>query len=137
MKNKKGEKTKRVNNFSTGKETGGDKEEPPSLSLVIEREVYPWQKLPLYKNIPPEVFLDWRWQIKNMIKNPSHLFEAFPYLNSEEKENVKRVHRIYPLLISPYYLSLIDPFDPDDPVKKQAIPVIDELLDYKGERDPP
>jgi len=136
MENKRIEKTKKMESLFPGKETGGDKEEPPSLSLIIKREVYPWQRFPLYEDIPPQVFLDWRWQIKNMIRTPSHLFEAFPYLSSEEKENVKRVHRVYPLLISPYYLSLINPDDPDDPIKKQVIPVIDELFDYKGIRDP-
>ncbi len=28
----------------------------------------------------------------------------------------------YPLSVTPYYLSLIDPADPDDPIRKQAVP---------------
>lgn len=137
MEKQKREKVKKDNKVSSGsKGTGGDLEEPPSLTLLIKDKIYPWQYLPLYENISPDEFLDWRWQIKNMIRTPEHLFIAFPYLTDEEKENIKKVSRFYPLLISPYYLSLIDPLDPEDPIKKQAIPTIDELFDETGVRDP-
>ncbi|MEE2644412.1 MAG: KamA family radical SAM protein, partial [Myxococcota bacterium] len=43
----------------------------------------------------------------------------------------------YELLVNRYYLSLIDPEDPDCPIRKQAIPALEELVVTPGElRDP-
>jgi lysine 2,3-aminomutase len=43
----------------------------------------------------------------------------------------------YPLSITPYYLSLINPDDPDDPIKKQVIPLILEItMGMMGREDP-
>ncbi len=43
----------------------------------------------------------------------------------------------YPLSITPYYLSLIDPDDPDDPIRKQAIPsVLEMTMGTIGLEDP-
>ena len=43
----------------------------------------------------------------------------------------------YPLAITPYYLSLINPDDPDDPIRKQAIPSIEEIsMGEMGMEDP-
>ncbi len=114
--------------------SSSEKEEPPSITTI--QKVYFWQKLRLYENVSPDEFLDYRWQIKNMIRTPEQLFQSFPFLTEEEKKNIEAVARIYPILISPYYLSLIDPYDPNDPIKKQAIPTIDELFDTENVYDP-
>ena len=34
--------------------------------------------------------------------------------------------------ITPYFVSLIDPDDPDDPVRKQVIPTADEIVPFTG-----
>lgn len=39
--------------------------------------------------------------------------------------------------ITPYYLSLIDPTNPNDPIRKQAIPTSNELLKGKADLDDP
>ena len=134
MENKKGAKD--MKNMWGGDlfSSSNEKEEPPSLTLIEKK--YFWQKIPLYENVSPDEFLDWKWQIKNMIRTPLDLFKAFPFLTDEERKNIELVSKKYPILISPYYLSLIDPFDPNDPIKKQAIPSIDELLDKEGFYDP-
>ena len=127
MEIKKEEKTK---------DTLRGDEPPPSSILLKKEEKYFWQKLPLYQDIPPEVFYDYKWQIRNLIRTPEQLFVAFPFLTEKEKRDIRLVARKFTILISPYYLSLIDPDDPNDPIRKQAIPTIDELHDLKGVRDP-
>ncbi len=42
----------------------------------------------------------------------------------------------YPFLANDYYLSLIDPSDPDDPVRRQLFPDRAELADEESEFDP-
>ena len=39
-----------------------------------------------------------------------------------ERERVRRAALAFPLAVTPYYLSLIDPADPDDPIRKMVVP---------------
>ena len=48
-------------------------------------------------------------------------------LSPDEKEQLKQVTQIHPMRISPYYLSLIDWNDPDDPIRKMAVPSLEEF----------
>jgi lysine 2,3-aminomutase len=48
-------------------------------------------------------------------------------LSPDETEKLKQVVQIHPMRVSPYYLSLIDWTDPDDPIRKMAIPSLEEL----------
>jgi len=72
---------------------------------------------------------DWRWQLKNCIKDlPT--FETL--LNIELPEDLRRnfnsIIEKFPMSITPYYLSLIKTDDlENDPVFKQSFPVINEL----------
>ncbi len=78
---------------------------------------------------------NWRWQLKNRISTPEILKEILP-IDKQELEEIRETGSKYRWAISPYYLSLIDPDDPDDPVKRQSIPTINELLDQEGYDDP-
>ncbi|MBN1245370.1 KamA family radical SAM protein [Candidatus Bathyarchaeota archaeon] len=48
-------------------------------------------------------------------------------LSPDETEQLKQVTQIHPMRISPYYLSLINWNDPDDPIRKMAVPSREEL----------
>ena len=48
-------------------------------------------------------------------------------LSPEETEQMKQVAKIHPMRVSPYYLSLIDRNDPNDPIRKMAVPSVEEL----------
>lgn len=48
-------------------------------------------------------------------------------LSPDEIEQLKQVTQIHPMLVSPYYLSLINWDDPDDPIRKMSIPSREEL----------
>jgi lysine 2,3-aminomutase len=48
-------------------------------------------------------------------------------LSSKEKEQLRQVIKIHPMRISPYYMSLINWNDPNDPIKKMAVPSLEEL----------
>jgi KamA family protein len=82
-----------------------------------------------------------RWQDK-LGNNVTTLEELKEYidLSAEEEEKLQEVIDIHPMSISRYYLSLIDPTDPDDPIRKMAIPTVNELdetgsYDTSGEQD--
>jgi glutamate 2,3-aminomutase len=77
----------------------------------------------------------WRWQLKNRITTSAVLKELLP-LEKTELEEIEKTGSLYRWAVSPYYLSLIDPDNPDDPVKKQCIPSICEYEDKGGYDDP-
>ncbi|MFH0993322.1 MAG: glutamate 2,3-aminomutase [bacterium] len=83
----------------------------------------------------PAAWNDWRWQLKNRITDAAGLARFLP-LTRQERHDIERVEQVYRFAISPHYMSLIDPDDPADPIRRQAIPSILELDDLTGEVDP-
>ena len=75
----------------------------------------------LFPNATDEQWNDWKWQVKNRIETFDQLRQYIP-LTATEEEGVKKALSTFRMAITPYYLSLIDPNDPNDPVRKQAVP---------------
>ena len=77
------------------------------------------------KNFFPDVtdnqWDDWKWQIKNRITDLEKLKKHLQ-LTPEEEHGVQEALKTLRMAITPYYLSLINPNDPNCPVRKQAIP---------------
>ncbi|MGH4050304.1 MAG: lysine 2,3-aminomutase [Clostridium sp.] len=84
------------------------------------------RRLELFKNITDEQWNDWEWQVKNRIETVKELKKYIP-LTVEEEEGAEKCLQTLRMAITPYYLSLIDPNDPYDPIRKQAIPTALEL----------
>ena len=63
--------------------------------------------------------------LKNCIRE---IDEVLPVLGitGEEADTLRKVAERYPISIPPYYLSLIDSSDPEDPVRKLCIPSVSE-----------
>ncbi|MCK5624850.1 KamA family radical SAM protein [Candidatus Pacearchaeota archaeon] len=55
-------------------------------------------------------------------------------LSKDEEKVIKEIHKIHPMKITKYYLSLINPKDEKDPIKKMIIPSKGEL-DLEGDYD--
>lgn len=77
---------------------------------------------------------DYKWQLANRFTSVED-FEDVISLSQEEKKQIADVGKSYRYAISPYYLSLVDPDDPECPVKRQSVPSAEEL-DERGELDP-
>ena len=75
----------------------------------------------LFPNVTDEQWNDWKWQVKNRIETLEEL-NKYIKLTEEEQEGVRKSLQTLRMAITPYYLSLIDPNDPNDPVRRQAIP---------------
>ncbi|MCK4371251.1 MAG: lysine 2,3-aminomutase [Candidatus Lokiarchaeota archaeon] len=88
----------------------------------------------LFGHINDEDWNDWHWQVKNRITT---LEELKNYITLNKEEDDIRILQEYRMAITPYYLSLIDPDDPYDPIRKQAIPTIHELERYSGDLEDP
>ncbi|NLN62483.1 MAG: KamA family radical SAM protein [Myxococcales bacterium] len=66
----------------------------------------------------------WRWQLTHAIARLEDLPPQYaPLLNSASPAACD----LFPFAITPYYLSLIDPQDPRDPIARQCLPTAEEL----------
>lgn len=79
---------------------------------------------------------DWRWQLRNRIKNLADLERVFT-LSADERSAVGRHNGSLPVGITPYYASLFDAENAADPLRRTHIPVGDEYLRTPGEADDP
>ncbi|MDV2990084.1 MAG: KamA family radical SAM protein [Dehalogenimonas sp.] len=116
-----------------------DEAEPPSLPSVSPEE--PPLKVPvlnrhkLFPDVSDAEWNDWRWHFRNRVTTVEALSRFLP-LSVKERTRLKLVSARYPLAITPYYLSLVNPADPHDPIRRQAVPCVQELTDTAGREDP-
>ena len=80
----------------------------------------------MFADVTDEQWNDWKWQVKNRIETLDQL-KKYIALTPEEEEGVRESLKTLRMAITPYYLSLINPDDPHDPIRKQSIPTGAEL----------
>ncbi len=92
---------------------------------------------PLWHDVPLELWNDWRWQSQNAIRTVDQLTELLPF-SEIEIAALRNLAAEYKMAIPPYYFSLIDPNDPDDPIRLQSVASPLELRGAAGtEEDDP
>src|ERR1700719_4896504 len=78
-----------------------------------------------WPNVDPELWNDWKWQLKNRITNLQQLEQKIT-LAQEERAGVILSGNKLALAITPHFFNLIDPEDPNCPLRRQVIPRIEE-----------
>ena len=79
------------------------------------------------------VELQWQDELNNNVTTLQELKEYID-LDAAEEKKLQKVIDEHPMSIPRYYLSLIDPADPNDPIRKMAVPSTEEL-DLEGSYD--
>lgn len=79
---------------------------------------------------------DWRWQNRNRIRTLQELSRII-HLSDGEKLAIERHNGPLPVGITPYYASLLDADDAQQPLRKTVVPVLDEYNKSTGEADDP
>lgn len=88
------------------------------------------------KNVTAEDWNSWRWQFANRIRTLPSLASAQDHIALSNSPYTHVVHR-YPLAITPYYFSLMDASDPNDPIRLQSFPDPQEIhYSLGGTADP-
>ncbi|KAB2952690.1 lysine 2,3-aminomutase [Heliorestis acidaminivorans] len=95
-----------------------------------------YQDIPRWRDITEEQWNDWQWQLQNRIETVEELSEIIN-LKESEKKGIRRSLDRLRMAITPYYALLMDPDDPDDPIRKQAVPLSLELRDGNADLDDP
>jgi lysine 2,3-aminomutase len=90
----------------------------------------------LFKDVSPVEWNDWHWQIRHSITTIGEL-ESMLTLSEDERSALKGDGSAFPLAITPYYASLLDPDDPLQPLRRTVIPVTAEKVRNQGEYEDP
>jgi lysine 2,3-aminomutase len=87
-----------------------------------------------------EPFLDqwenWVWQLQNSIVSVEQL-AGLLRISETECTMLRETTQKYPMAITPYYWSLIDFADPEDPIRKQCFPSYEEVCCHVSGTDDP
>jgi len=86
----------------------------------------------LFGSVSDENWNDWKWQTSNRIKTAKDL-KKYINLTKDEEETILNILGHLRMAITPYYLTLIDPSNPDCPIRQQAIPFGSELIVGKND----
>ena len=103
-------------------------DEPPPTSPGPESPRHPF-----WKDVSQAQWNDWRWQVANRVNSLSDLAQII-YLTPEEIEGLSAENK-FRVDITPYFASLIDPHDPNCPIRRQVIPQGRELQAFDGMMD--
>ena len=81
--------------------------------------------------------MNWQTLLRNNLTTADDLRKPL-HLSRQEYESIREEISLFPMSVTRYYFSLIDPNDPDDPIRKLAIPsgktvLSDGNLDTSGE----
>jgi len=83
--------------------------------------------------------MTWQEELRENIRTIAQLKKHMD-LSPEEEGQLREIMRIHPMSITLYYMSLIDVNNPEDPIRKMAVPSKEELnvigsYDTSGERE--
>jgi len=86
--------------------------------------------IPLFKDVAHADWDDWHWQLRNRLTTTAD-FDQVLNLDDKQRADLDACMGKFRVSVTPYYASLIDPDDPHDPVRMQAVPTPLELVIHK------
>lgn len=89
-----------------------------------------------YPEIADKDWNDWRWQTRHRVRKLDQI-ERMLVLSEDEREALVKGESMLPVGITPYYMSLLDREDAQQPLRRTVIPVTGEFLRTPGEADDP
>ncbi len=84
-----------------------------------------YNEIELWKDVKPEEWNDWRWQVENRIDTVEKLKKIINVTKKEE-EDIGKVLEKFRMGITPYYAAHMDKDDLRDPIRMQAVPTFVE-----------
>ena len=86
------------------------------------------RRAPAFADVPEEQWNSWRWQISHRLNSAEEIGKVLP-LSDSERRALSATH-LFRVDITPYFLSLINPDDPRDPIRLQVIPTDAEMVPF-------
>jgi lysine 2,3-aminomutase len=101
---------------------------PEKKEIQLTEKVY--TRASYWQDVPDEKWMDWRWQMSHRLNSLQELEQVINLTDSERK--ALSVEGLFRVDITPYFASLIDPDDPDCPVRRQVIPTAREMVSFES-----
>lgn len=80
----------------------------------------------IWADVPDKDWNNWIWQQQKRIKTLEQL-EQVIHVTDDERKAFEQSNSMFHMGITPYYASLMDPDDPNCPVRLQSVPQLGEL----------
>ena len=91
------------------------------------------KRAPIYTDVSDENWNNWRWQLSNRFNTAEEIGKVLKLTEDEKK--ALYAPGLFRVDITPYFISLIDPDDPDDPIRKQIVPTDCEMVPFTAEME--
>src|SRR5690349_24715147 len=78
-----------------------------------------------FKDVPPELWNDWKWQLKNSVKSLAQLEQHLVLAEPERAGVLLSGHKLA-LGITSHFFNLVESDNPDCPIRRQVVPRIEE-----------
>jgi len=95
-----------------------------------------YKSIDLWKDVTQTQWNDWKWQVANRLVTVEDLSQVVN-LTPLEIRGIKKCLRSLRMAITPYYATLIDPDDPEGPIRRQAIPTESEIFESDADMEDP
>jgi lysine 2,3-aminomutase len=79
---------------------------------------------------------DWQWQVRNRFRDLQSLSRILR-LSNDERSAIEKLGDRLSVAVTPYYASLLDPEDCNQPLRRTMIPVTTEFIEAPGESHDP
>jgi lysine 2,3-aminomutase len=79
---------------------------------------------------------DWHWQLRHRFRDREGLERVFQ-LSDDEQRTIDRIGGRLAVGITPYYAALMDPLEPEEPIRRTMLPVAAEFFQSAGEAEDP
>jgi lysine 2,3-aminomutase len=89
-----------------------------------------------YPQVTDSQWNDWHWQIADRIRTLGQA-EMMLNLSALERDALVHLGTSLPFGVTPYYMSLVSPDNPHDPLRRCVIPTVHEQMTSPGEADDP
>ncbi len=104
---------------------------PPRCSVRtrhFRREFFP--------DVPDRLWNDWQWQVRHRFRTLAQISRVLE-LCDDERAALLQGASMLPVGITPYYMSLLDRDDPQQPLRKTVVPRLAEFVHSPGEAEDP
>ncbi len=95
-------------------------------TALLRSVIGDYHKISLWKDVTDEEWEDWHWQIKNRITTLDEISRIL-VLTPQEEEGIRKSRGRLSMAVTPHWTTLMDPSDPDCPIRRQAIPLKEEF----------
>ncbi|MBD3647537.1 MAG: KamA family radical SAM protein [Pseudomonadales bacterium] len=89
-----------------------------------------------FPDVSEREWKDWRWQSRHRFRTLEQ-FEQILTLSPDERNAIIRGGMMLPTGVTPYYMSLLDPVDASQGLRRTVMPSTNEFLRFPGEADDP